>query len=526
MTSLPLPGSFRDDVPWTERLGPLAADERVDFVVVLRRRAALPRELVEGPGTVTREALAARFGADPQDVSRVRRAVEAAGLTVEEVHEGSRRIRVSGRADAVGALLGTELSAARWTDPRGRVVTHRSRSGSLRVPEPLTGAVVAVLGTDTRPHGRPLLRARPADDRTPRGDATTPAGHTAAPVAYTPPRLAEFYDFPPGTDGTGTTAALVEFGGGYDEAELVSYFAQLGVKPPSIRAVGVAGAANSPGRDENADGEVQLDIEVLGALAPGADLVVHFAPGTARGYVEAVSSAVHADPTPTVLSISWGAPENHWTRQSVAALEEALADAAALGVTVCAAAGDSGSTDGEEDGRPHLDYPGSSPHVLSVGGTTLRLDGRRPAETVWNALAAGGGSTGGGRSATFPPPLWQRGQSAGRRGVPDVAAVADPSTGYRVRVGGKPTTLGGTSAAAPLWAALACRLSQALGTPLGLLPPLLYALEPPPRALRDITAGGNGRYQAAAGWDPCTGLGTPLGSALLAHLRATRGTAP
>ncbi|MBP0461607.1 S53 family peptidase, partial [Streptomyces montanisoli] len=468
---------------------------------------------------------------------RVRRVVEAAGLAVEEVHEGSRRMRVSGRADAVGALLGTELSAARWTDARGRVVTHRSRSGALRVPEPLAGTVVAVLGTDTRPHGRPLLRARPAGDRAPREAAATGEGHataSVAPVAYTPPRLAEFYDFPPGTDGSGTTAALVEFGGGYDEAELRTYFDELGTKPPTIRSVSIAGAANSPGGNENEDGEVQLDVEVLGALAPGADLVVYFAPGTARGYVEAVSAAVHADPTPTVLSISWGAPENHWTGQSVAALEEALADAAALGITVCAAAGDSGYTDGEEDGHPHLDYPGSSPHVLSVGGTTLRLDGRldgrfdgrEPAETVWNALAAGGGSTGGGRSATFPPPLWQRGQGAQRRGVPDVAAVADPSTGYRVRVGGKPTTLGGTSAAAPLWAALACRLSEALDTPLGLLPPLLYALEPPPRALRDITVGGNGRYEATTGWDACTGLGTPLGAALLAHLRATRDTTP
>src|SRR5262249_47455748 len=160
------------------------------------------------------------------------------------------------------------------------------------------------------------------------------------------------------TDGTGTVAALVEFGGGYTETELQAYFGELGVTAPTVRWVSVSGGANSPGTDEDADGEVQLDLEVLGALAPGAECDVYFAPGTTRGYVDAVSAAVHANPTPTVLSISWGAPENHWTPQTMVALEEALADAAALGITVCAAAGDTGSTDGEKDGRAHLDYPG------------------------------------------------------------------------------------------------------------------------------------------------------------------------
>ncbi|WP_329457514.1 S53 family peptidase [Streptomyces sp. NBC_01497] len=554
--SVPLPGGSRDDLP--KDTGPVApaAGDQAGFTVVLRRRAALPRDLVHGTGTVGREELAARFGADPADVEEVRRTVEDAGLTVTDVHEGSRRMTVSGPAGPagpagpVGALLGGEPPAVPGTGRGAGTAGQRARTGELSGQATLADRVVAVLGTGDRPHGRPLLRRltegthRPG---TPRGDA--------AAISYTPPQLAEAYGFPAGTDGRGRIAALVEFGGGYDEAELGTYFRELGLRPPAVRSVSVAGAVNSPGTDEDADGEVQLDIEVLGALAPGAELVVYFAPGTMRGYVEAVSAAVHASPTPTVLSISWGAPEDRWTPQSLAALEEALADAAALGITVCAAAGDTGSTDGERDGRPHLDYPGSSPHVLSVGGTSLRMgagagNGAGSAavphavETVWNALAVGGGATGGGRSATFPLPLWQRlhhrrthqrqhpgqghdhGQGpADRRGVPDVAAVADPSTGYRIRVGGKATTLGGTSAAAPLWAALVCRLSEALDAPLGLLPPLLYALEAQtaPAPLTDITSGGNGDYEAAAGWDPCTGLGTPHGTALLNHLRATRG---
>jgi kumamolisin len=153
-----------------------------------------------------------------------------------------------------------------------------------------------------------------------------------------------------------------------------------------------------------------------------------------------------------------------------------------------------------------------------------------PAESVWNALARGGGATGGGISPAFPRPGWQRTPAASNgtgRGVPDVAAVADPSTGYQVRVAGKATTLGGTSAAAPLWAALICRLSQALGSPLGLLGPALYAAAAPGApapGLKDITEGDNGAYRAAAGWDPCTGLGTPQGAELLAHLGAAAGT--
>ncbi|MGQ4515238.1 protease pro-enzyme activation domain-containing protein [Streptomyces sp. DW26H14] len=557
--SVPLPGSFRDALPADAASAPLGAGEQVDFTVLLRRRAPLPPDLVHGPGTITRDELADRFGADPADLAAVRHAVEAAGLTVADVHAGSRRMTVAGPAGAAGALLGTRLVAARGTGRDGRALAHRARTGGLHVPPEPADVVVAVLGTDDRPHGRPLL-SRPLLG-TP-GKNGPAHGGGAGPVAYTPPQLAEVYGFPPDTDGSGRIAALVEFGGGYEEAELRAYFSELGVTPPVVRSVGVAGAANNPGVDEDADGEVQLDIEVLGALAPGAELVVHFAPGTIRGYVEAVASAVHASPTPTVLSISWGAPEDHWTPQSLAALEEILADAAALGITVCAAAGDVGSTDGEKDGGRHVDYPGSSPHVLSVGGTSLRLgddggsragkaqgagagkaqdagagSGRAAVETVWNALALGGGATGGGRSATFPVPLWQRryqpagqgrparGQGpAERRGVPDVAAVADPSTGYRIRVGGKDTTLGGTSAAAPLWAALVCRLSEALDAPLGLLAPLLYALEAPPAPLTDITSGDNGGYPAAVGWDACTGLGTPRGAALLAHLRASRTT--
>jgi kumamolisin len=208
-------------------------------------------------------------------------------------------------------------------------------------------------------------------------------------------------------------------------------------------------------------------------------------------------------------------------------MDQVFADAGALGITVTAAAGDNGSPDGQTDGKQHVDFPASSPHVLACGGTTLHATGSTviSSETVWND-GSNGGATGGGVSDTFPIPSWQakagvpnRSGGGTGRGVPDVAGDADPQTGYKIRVDGNDMVIGGTSAVAPLWAALACRLSQAVGNkPLGLMQAALYKAATAGKAtagFRDITSGDNGAYKAVPGWDACTGLGTPLGTALV-----------
>jgi kumamolisin len=195
-------------------------------------------------------------------------------------------------------------------------------------------------------------------------------------------------------------------------------------------------------------------------------------------------------------------------------------------VTVIVAAGDAGSSDGESDGQPHVDFPASSPYALACGGTKLTAHGGAiSSEVVWNETAAGEGATGGGVSSAFALPAWQQKSnvpgapngSAGR-GVPDVAGNADPLTGYQVLVDGKAQVIGGTSAVAPLWAALIARCNQKLGAPLGDVHAALYQIGE--QAFRDITQGNNGAYRAAAGWDPCTGLGSPRGQALLTALAA------
>jgi kumamolisin len=497
---VPIPGSERDPVPDAEVVGPADPAEPVEVTVVLRRRAPLP------PGPLTRADLA-RYGADADDVAVVRDAVEAAGAGVVAVDEASRRVRVAGTVGTLAALLGTELQQVRM--PAGRMV--RQRTGPLTVPARLAEVVVAVLGLDDRPQARVrVVRA------------------AAVETSFTPPQLSDVYRMPAGTDGGGTTLAIVELGGGYTQADLRTYFQGLGIPQPSVRAVGVDGGSNAPeGDPSGADGEVLLDIEVAGGLAPAADIAVYFAPNTDAGFLDAVSEAAHADPTPTAISISWGQSEDTWTAQARTAMDEAFADAVALGVTVTAAAGDDGSTDNSTDRRSHVDFPAASPNVLGCGGTTLSVN--PTAETVWGG--AGRGATGGGVSRTFGLPAYQSGagvpdqvdtRRAGR-GVPDVAAAADPATGYEILVDGQRVVLGGTSAVAPLWAALVCRLVQSLGRPLGLLHPALYAAASPgvaPPGFRDVTAGSNGAYSAGPGWDPCTGLGTPDGTALLEVLRA------
>jgi kumamolisin len=271
-----------------------------------------------------------------------------------------------------------------------------------------------------------------------------------------------------------------------------------------------------------------LDIEVVGATANGAKIVVYFAPNTDQGFLDATNAAVHdAKNKPSIISISWGGPESSWTAQSLSAFNSAFQDAATMGVTVCAASGDQGSTDGVADGSLHVDFPASSPFVLACGGTNLQVVAGKPVEIVWNELAKSEGAGGGGVSSVFPVPDYQskltlpkNSQGTAGRGVPDVAGDADPETGYQVRVDGVNTIIGGTSAVAPLWAGLIGRINQAGGKPVGFVQPVLYAAAP--AGFHDITSGSNGDpgkpYNAGPGYDVCTGLGTPDGVAVMSVL--------
>ncbi len=462
-----------------------------------------------GRAALSREAFAAAHGASEADLAAVRDFAAAHGLAVAEASAARRSVVLAGTVRAMSAAFAVELHE--YTHPGG---TYRGRTGSVSVPAALAGIVEGVFGLDNRPAAKAQFRVRPSSA-------------AVAAAAFTPPALARLYDFPTDLDGSGQCIAIIELGGGYKPADLSTYFQSLGLAVPTVKAIGVDHGKNSPTTADGADGEVMLDIEVAGAIAPKAVLAVYFAPNTDQGFLDAITTAVHdATNKPSVVSISWGAAEPQWTAQALTQFDQAFQAAAAMGVTVCAAAGDNGSADGETDGKPHVDFPASSPSVLGCGGTKLVASGGKiSAETVWNESS--GGATGGGVSAVFALPAWQQSApvpkpagATGGRGVPDVAGDADPNTGYKVRVDGEDLVIGGTSAVAPLWAGLVALLNQRLGKPVGFLNPLLYGTLAGKAGFRDITSGSNGSYSAAPGWDACTGWGSPDGTRLLSALSA------
>jgi len=528
---VPLPGSERSPLPAATPTGIVDGSERIEITLVTRRMAELPRTAGGAPARLSTDELRQLHGTDPAEQELVATVLTGLdlGLEITSRHPASRRMTVAGPVSALTQAFGATLRMVTSAGAsRSEPVRHRYREGGLQVPAELDGIVVAVLGLDNRPQARSQMRFAAQQARQ--------AQQQAQQTSYTPPQVAALYQFPEGTDGTGQTLAIVELGGGFSATDLDTYFSGLGIAGPSVTAAGVDGASNVAGQDPSgADGEVLLDIEVAGSVAPGAAQVVYFAPNTDQGFIDAVSTAIHATPTPTALSISWGQSEDSWTGQARTALDAAIADGAALGVTVCVASGDNGSGDNVGDGQSHVDFPASSPHALACGGTTLQADpatGTISSEAVWND-GQGGGAGGGGVSDTFGLPPWQAnagvpaGPSGGTgRGVPDVAGNADPATGYQVLVDGQAQVIGGTSAVAPLWAALTCRLAQAAQRSLGLLQAQLFAGAQAGQAapgFRDITSGNNGAYTAGPGWDACTGLGSPNGPALLALVTAAAG---
>lgn len=487
-------------------LGPHTGTDVIDVTLVLRRRAGAAPETASwprAPRLAARAQFARDSGADPADIESLRGFARAHGLTELTCDPARRVLHLSGTPAALQRAFRVTLGRYQLEDGRGPFV------GCGHAPQ-LPPGVIAVLGLDRRPVAQSYVRKPKAQPS----------------VSYTPPQLGELYGFPAGTDGSGETVAIIELGGGFSASDLKQYFSGLGIaKAPKVSAVSVAGATNTPGGD--ADGEVMLDIEVVGSLAPGAAIAVYFAPNTDQGFYEAISQAAHdAARKPSVISISWGGPEDGWTAPSRDAMQSALEDAAALGVTVTVAAGDSGSGDAASGTTAHVDFPASSPYALACGGTRLNANGGViQSEVVWNENASGDGATGGGVSTVFALPVWQAGSAVPQspagspgRGVPDVSGNADPLTGYAVLVDGTPQVIGGTSAVAPLWAALIARCNQKLGQPVGEPHAAFYQIGI--KAFRDITQGNNGAYKAGPGWDACTGLGSPNGAALLAALAA------
>jgi len=519
-----LPGSEKAPVAAAaDQKAPSAAAKLTVSVIVKRISPIKTKRL--GKDRLTRKEYMKLHAADPDAIKLVKKFAKEYNLdVVPDPKQAARRtVQLRGTVGDMQKAFGVQLTQKVVEGKKYRV-----REGSITLPKPLIGAVTAVLGLDNRPQAVPHFRLRAKPSAV--GGAAPNA--TSGSTSYTPPQVAQAYQFPANSSGAGQTIGIIELGGGFRQSDITAYFASLGIAAPTVTAVLVDGGTNSPTTADSADGEVMLDIEVAASVAPGANIAVYFTTNTDQGFIDAITTAVQ-DTTnkPSVISISWGGPESTWTAQSLAALDAACQSAAALGITITVAAGDNGSSDGVTDGSNNVDFPASSPHVLACGGTTLYATGSTiSSEVVWNETASNEGATGGGVSNVFPLPAWQANSNvpaptvaAGGRGVPDVAGDADPETGYTIRIDGSTGVIGGTSAVAPLWAGLIAVINQQTGKTAGFINPAIYAAKAA-ASFNDITSGNNGAFSAGPGWDACTGLGSPIGTALLKLFGGTAAT--
>jgi len=350
-------------------------------------------------------------------------------------------------------------------------------------------------------------------------------------ASWTVPELCKAYSWPTGLSGGGVIA-IVELGGGWVQSDMDAFFSSIGQPTPQITDISVDGANNNPKQpvpqgQVDPDVEVTLDIQVAAAsyyVATGkpANIRMYWAAGSDLEGIALAIQAASRDGC-DVCSISWGSDEANWqawgqsqNRDFITEMEAAAQAATQAGMIVLAATGDNDSSDGGPS-PANVDLPSSCPHVVACGGTSKTATG----EVVWNddPGQTNGSGTGGGYSTVFPVQSFQIGApqppTAGLgRMVPDIAADADPLTGYSMVVHGLPITMGGTSAVAPLYAGL----FAAIGNKLGFITPTLWLNKD---CFNDITVGDNGEYAARVGPDPCTGLGSPIGTKIAALFGAT-----
>ncbi|MGN6568384.1 MAG: S53 family peptidase [Flavipsychrobacter sp.] len=499
-----LPDTFKNNTH-AQHIGAADLNEIINVTVRLRRKNPIDDQLIYTGKILTHELYALEFGAADEDIRKVEEFAHNFHLTVLECHKAKRLVMLRGKVMDFQKAFQVHLAHYRHetgTEFRGRV-------GHIHIPQCLVSIIEGVFGLDNRPHAKPMFHYARQHGRF--------AFHSEG-SGYTPDEVATIYGFPKGVSGAGECIAIIELGGGYRVQDLQSYFKRLNLPVPVISAVSVDTGLNVPGAVNSCDGEVMLDIEVAAAIAPGAKIVVYFTTNTDKGFLDAITTAIHDTKNcPSVISISWGSAEPNWTLQSLNSYNEAFKTAALLGITVCVASGDNGSADAFSDGKAHVDFPASSPYVLACGGTSLvAANNQVVSEVVWHN--ADGTATGGGVSEIFQLPAYQ--QNAGvplspnnkftGRGIPDIAGNADMHTGYKVLVDGEDIILGGTSAVAPLYAGLIARINELKGRRVGFINPVLYSTPALCREIlqgNNITASNGMGYTAKKGWDACTGLG-------------------
>jgi kumamolisin len=530
--------------------GEVPANERIDVTVQLKSKAsnlsmdrALKRIALGRATPMTDAEFTEKFGASQESLDAVSQFAKNTNLKIVEANLSSGRVVLSGTAGDFSQAFHTKLNNY---EINGKIFT--GHEGALVLPNSVDSNIEGVFGLDEPPqahsyairYGDVPAGKSPAIQSvaTPHpGDGPTdpaPGPQASQRVSYMPNEVSDAYNFPKGTTGKGQGVAIVEPGGGIDMNNEAAYYKAHGLKMPDIKVIRVDGATSSPGTPGGADGEVALDSQVVGAVAPDAKQAIIFAPSSERGFMDAITRGAFPEQGENpnqAISISWGGPIEHWSDQGKRGMNLAFKKAALKGISVFAASGDHGAVDNAMSGKFNVDYPAADPYVTGTGGTRLTIkDGKIANEVAWNNKE--GWSTGGGISPGEVPdyqkgikmPPEANGTGVPGRGVPDVAANADGKTGYKIRVGGREVIIGGTSAVAPLMSALAVRLNEGLGSgkQVGFMNPFLYknAMAGTAPFFNDITSGDNEGYSAAKGWDPVTGWGSLNGDKLLSAYKA------
>lgn len=538
-------------------LGPAKADEEVVITIVLRRRPdglapPGPEYFVRTPlaqrQRIPREKFALRYGASPTDISQVTEFAVNYDLKVIDINAASRTVRVVGTVaqmeKAFAVELGRYLFHKNGETSQSESEIYRGQSSHIHIPKDLAEIIIGVFGLDNRCISKRKSYPEPgySDNCSDTGSGSSSSSKdsvsTSDPqnTAYTTvPQITKLYNFPTNS-AEGQTIAILSHRG-YRVSDIDDYFNDLGLTSPTITDVGIDGATNSG----EADKETTMDICVAASAAPGASIAVYFA-CCSKDWVDMISKIANpqdGDPVCSVLSSSLYTmcsddvdPDSD-DGKTIQAISMAFLDAALQCVTICVASGDDGARSKEHDGKVHVQYPASDPWVLSVGGTSVgNIQDGSFEEYVWNEK--NGGATGGGISAFFPLPWYQRSTAIQSlndghygRGVPDVAANASRHSCYKIYVNGTALHGRGTSAAAPLWAGLIAVINASLQSNVGFINPLLYAIGP--IACRDIYGPpgpkDNGRGDVTGydsvknGWDPCTGWGSIDGQALLYSIK-------
>ncbi|SEM56427.1 S53 family peptidase [Streptacidiphilus jiangxiensis] len=510
-TPAALHGDVLPAIAHFQRVG--AVDARrsipVTLSLALRDQAALTAFLgqVTDPQSpqyrhyLTVQQFADRFGATARTVARVTAYLRSQGLTVGQVSANHLSVQARGTAAQVEKAFGATL--ADYRDPASRQDFYANTAAPV-LPAAIAADVTDVAGLNNYAHYHTNLARK----------TTATASPGATHPGLTPAHARSAYNVAPaigaGYNGHGVTVGLLEFSA-YTQSDVTTYDKGYALTPPTpvVRAAG-GGTTDTSGQDE-----VELDIEVVQALAPQASVKVYEAPNSDAGEL-AVYAALVSDDVP-VISTSWGQYEAGETPSNLTAVDTDLQEAAAQGQSVYAASGDSGSDDAGNGGTS-VDFPAADPWVSGTGGTTLSLNssGAWSKETAWSG-------SGGGVSSQFATPSFQsKVDTSGSRYVPDVAADANPSTGWSVYSQGAWTEYGGTSAAAPNWAAFTAIYDSeaaAKGKPsFGFANSTIYALAQSSnysKAFHDVTGGSNGAYSAGTGYDRVTGWGSYNGANFL-----------